>query len=150
MWRSDNSRSGVSCSEASRPDASPSGTGSPGRALRGSDAGYVTAEAAVVVPVLVVLTAMLLWGLTAAAAQIRCVDAARAGARAAARSEPPPAALAAASAAAPRGAAVSLRRDGDLVRVRVTARSLGPGRLAGALSLTVAADAAALAEDTVR
>jgi hypothetical protein len=115
-----------------------------------TDAGYVTAETAVVVPVLLVFTGMLLWGLMAAAAQIRCVDAARAGARAAARSEPETTALAAASAVAPRGAAVSLRRDGDLVRVRVTAQSLGPGRLADVLSVTVGADAAALAEDTVR
>jgi hypothetical protein len=114
------------------------------------DTGYVTAEAAVVVPALVVFTAMLLWGLMTAAAQIRCVDAARAGARAAARSEPRAAALAAAATAAPRGAVVDLRRDGDLVRVRVTARSLGPGRLAGLLSAKVGAEAAALAEDTVR
>ncbi|MEU1624257.1 TadE family type IV pilus minor pilin [Streptomyces sp. NPDC020096] len=114
------------------------------------DTGYVTAEAAVVVPALVVFTAMLLWGLMTAAAQIRCVDAARAGARAAARSEPRAAALAAAATAAPRAAVVDLRRDGDLVRVRVTARSLGPGRLAGLLSATVGAEAAALAEDTVR
>jgi hypothetical protein len=114
------------------------------------DAGYVTAEAAVVLPVLVVFTAMLLWGLLAATAQIRCVDAARAGARAAARSEPRDVSLATATAAAPRGARVVLRRDGDLVRVRVTARSLGPGRLARLLSVTVGAEAAALAEDTVR
>ncbi len=120
--------------------------GRPGR----RDAGYVTAEAAVVLPVLVVFTAMLLWGLLAATAQIRCVDAARAGARAAARSEPRAVALAAASAAAPRGARVTLARDGDLVRVRVTARSLGPGRLGRTLSVTVGAQAAALAEDTVR
>ncbi len=115
-----------------------------------ADGGYVTAETAVVVPVLVVVTAMLLWGLMTAVAQIRCVDAARAGARAAARSEPRAAALAAAATAAPRGAVVDLRRDGDLVRVWVIARSLGPGRLAGTLSATVRAEAAALAEDTVR
>jgi hypothetical protein len=110
----------------------------------------VTAEAAVVLPVLVLFTAMLLWGLLAATAQIRCVDAARAGARAAARSEPRAAVLAAASGAAPRGARVELRRDGDLVRVGVTARSLGPGRLARVLSITVGAQAVALAEDSVR
>ncbi len=136
-----------------RPGSPPARQGTP-RALRRSDRpaddGYVTAEAAVVLPLLVVFTGMLLWGLSAATAQIRCVDAARAGARAAARSEPRTVALAAATAAAPRGARVTLVRDGDLVRVRVTARSLGPGRLAGALSVTVGARAAALAEDTVR
>jgi len=119
-----------------------------GRGCR--DAGYVTAETAVVLPVLVVFTSMLLWGLLAATAQIRCVDAARAAARAAARSEPRKAVLAAAAAAAPRGAEVAVRTEGDLVRVRVTARSVGPGRLARLLSVTVGAEAAALAEEAVR
>lgn len=113
-------------------------------------AGFVTAEAAVVMPALVLVVSLLLWGLMTAAAQIRCVDAARAAARAAARSEPPDAVLAAARAAGPPGAAVDVRRDGDMMRVRVTARALGPGRLARLLSVTVGADAAALAEDTVR
>ncbi len=117
---------------------------------RDTQAGFVTAEAAVVMPVLVVVAAMLLWALMTACAQIRCVDAARIGARAAARSEPRSAVLAAAAAAAPSGASVELRQDGDLVRVHVTARSLGPGRMARLLSATVGADAAALAEDTVR
>ena len=114
------------------------------------DAGYVTAESAVVLPVLVLFTAMLLWGLLAATAQIRCVDAARAGARAAARSEPKDAVLAVTGTAAPHGARIALRREGDLVRVRVTARSVGPGRLARLLSVTVGADAVASAEGAVR
>ncbi|MER7400876.1 TadE family type IV pilus minor pilin, partial [Streptomyces sp. NPDC000151] len=63
-----------------------------------SDRGMVTAEAAVVIPTLVLFVAMLLWGLMAACAQIQCVDAARAGARAAARSEPAGTTLAAARA----------------------------------------------------
>lgn len=130
-------------SEASRRRPGPGGAGS-------GDAGYVTAETAVVLPVLVLFTAMLLWGLMAACAQIRCVDAARAGARAAARSEPREAVLASAGGAAPRGARVIVRREGDLVRVRVTARVLGSGRLHGLLSVSVGADAAALAEDVVR
>jgi hypothetical protein len=109
----------------------------------GRDRGYVTAETAVALPVLVCFTAMLLWGLMAAVGKIQCVDAARAGARAAARSEPPAAALDAARAAAPRGALVAIEREGDVVRVRVTAPVAGPGPLA----LTLRADAAALAED---
>jgi hypothetical protein len=84
------------------------------------EGGYVTAEAAVVIPVLVGLTALLVWGLMAGAAQVRCVDAARAGARAAARSEAPAEVLRVTRAAAPGGAEVSVGRDGDLVRVRVT------------------------------
>ncbi|MFJ6630718.1 TadE family type IV pilus minor pilin [Streptomyces sp. NPDC091376] len=105
----------------------------------------MTAEAAVAVPALVVFTMALVWALMAASAQIQCVDAARAGARAAARSEPVAAALAAARSAAPRDAEVSLDREGELWRVRVEAASPGPG----ALALTLTAEAVALAEDTV-
>ncbi|MFI9104200.1 TadE family type IV pilus minor pilin [Streptomyces fildesensis] len=115
----------------------------PSTRARWGERGFVTAEAAVALPVMVLFTAGLLSGLMAVAAQIQCVDAARAGARAAARSEPEAAALAAARAAAPRGAAVSLARDGELVRVRVTAR-------APVLEVALHAEAAALAEDTVR
>jgi hypothetical protein len=105
----------------------------------------VTVEAAVAVPALVVFAMALVWALMAASAQIQCVDAARAGARAAARSEPRAAALAAARSAAPSGARVTLGRAGDLWRVRVEAKAPGPG----ALVLTLSAEAAALAEDTV-
>jgi hypothetical protein len=116
--------------------------------MRSSEArerGSVTAEAAVAVPALVVFAMALVWALMAAAAQIQCVDAARAGARAAARSEPRAAALAAARSAGPGGARVTLARHGDLWRVRVEAKAPGPG----ALALTLSAEAAALAEDTV-
>ncbi|MFJ3904534.1 TadE family type IV pilus minor pilin [Streptomyces sp. NPDC090025] len=113
--------------------------------MRRSDRGSVTAEAAVALPALVLFTAVLLWGLAAAAAQIRCVDAARAGARAAARSEPVADAEAVARAAAPPGATVAVVRDGELWRVTVRAAAPGPG----GLGLTLRAGAAALAEDTV-
>ncbi len=112
---------------------------------RAGDRGSVTAEAAVAVPALVVFAMALVWALMAAAAQIQCVDAARAGARAAARSEPREAAVAAARSAAPDGARVTLTRAGELWRVRVEAAAPGPG----AMALTLGADAAALAEDTV-
>ncbi|WP_410360126.1 TadE family type IV pilus minor pilin [Streptomyces sp. 5K101] len=111
----------------------------------GGDRGSVTAEAAVAVPALVVFAMALVWALMAASAQIQCVDAARAGARAAARSEPRAAALAAARSAAPAGARVTLSRAGDVWWVRVQADTPGPG----ALGLTLSAEAAALAEDTV-
>ncbi|CAL9486047.1 TadE family type IV pilus minor pilin [Streptomyces sp. enrichment culture] len=105
----------------------------------------MTAEAALAIPALVVFTMTLLWGLVAAAAQIQCVDAARAGARAVARSEPEAAAVAAAREAAPDGARVAVERAGDLWRVRVEAPAPGPASWA----LTLHAEAAALAEDTV-
>ncbi|MFE0578162.1 TadE family type IV pilus minor pilin, partial [Streptomyces sp. NPDC058874] len=53
-------------------------SGGRGRGMR--DRGYVTAEAALVIPALVLFAASLVWALMAAAGQIRCVDAARAGA----------------------------------------------------------------------
>lgn len=111
----------------------------------GSDSGAVTAEAAMAIPVLVVFALALLWALMAASAQIRCVDAARAGARAAARSEPEAQVREAALSAAPDRAGAEVRRDGALWRVRVTAPTPGPGGLA----VTLGAEAVALAEDTV-
>ncbi|WP_235450689.1 TadE family type IV pilus minor pilin [Streptomyces sioyaensis] len=110
------------------------------------DAGFVTAETAVVLPVLVAVVAALIWGLMAACARIECVDAARAGARAAARSEPRPAVIAAARSAGPQGARVVLAREGDLVRVRVEAQLPGVARL----TVRVRGEAVALAEETVR
>jgi hypothetical protein len=121
-------------SERRRPRARPPGAC--------GDQGYVTAETAMVVPVLVILTGLLVWGMTAAAAEVRCVDAARAGAREAARSEAPADVLRAARAAAPAGAQVSVQRDGDMVQVRVTVP-------APRFPVTLTAEAAALAEDTV-
>ncbi|EST38883.1 hypothetical protein N566_05095 [Streptomycetaceae bacterium MP113-05] len=96
------------------------------------------------VPSLVLLVGMLLWGLSAAAGTIQTVDGARAGARAAARGEPPGVVREVARAVAPRGAEIDLSRDGGLVRVRVTARTAGPG----ALSLPLEAEAVALDEET--
>nr|WP_272923984.1 TadE family type IV pilus minor pilin [Streptomyces sp. SID3343] len=96
---------------------------------RGGADGFVTAEAAVVLPVLVLLTAVLVAGIAAAAAQIRCVDAAQAGARALARGEPDAVAAARVLAAAPAGARMeAVTRDG-LVRYRVLADVGPPGAL---------------------
>ncbi len=111
----------------------------------GRDSGFVTAESAVALLVLALFALMLIWGLMAAAAQLQCVDAARAGARAAARSEPRADAMAAARSAAPDGARVELWREGDLVRVRVRTHAVGPGPLA----VNLRGEAAALAEDSV-
>ncbi|MFI7338878.1 TadE family type IV pilus minor pilin [Streptomyces sp. NPDC050085] len=104
----------------------------------------MTAEAAVVLPVLVAFTMALVWVVLAASAQIRCVDAARAGARAVARQESRGAALAAAREAAPPDARIEVSREGDLVRVTVRARSVGPGPLGVELD----AQAVAAAEET--
>ena len=129
-------------SERRRPG---SGSGEARGGGVGGDRGAVTAEAAMVIPVLALFALALIWALMAASAQIRCVDAARAGARAAARSEPEEQVLAAARSAAPDRARVDLERAGELWRVRVAAPTPGPGPL----TLTLSAEAAALAEDTV-
>ncbi|MFI0717457.1 TadE family type IV pilus minor pilin [Streptomyces sp. NPDC021224] len=102
----------------------------------------MTAETAVSMPALVLVAGTLIWGLMATAAQVMCVDAARAGARAAARSEEPAAVLRAAREAAPKGARVSVRRAGDMVTVRVV---VPPPRFPVALG----AQSTALAEDSV-
>ncbi|MFF3451279.1 TadE family type IV pilus minor pilin [Streptomyces sp. NPDC002667] len=109
------------------------------------DAGFVTAEAAVVLPSLVLVGMALVWALLAASAQIQCVDAARAGARSAARQDRSEVVLATARRAAPSGAKVTVGREGDLVRVTVVARTPGPA----ALSLELNNEAVALAEETV-
>ncbi|MCC8335284.1 pilus assembly protein [Streptomyces sp. R1] len=99
-----------------RPHSGPDGEPRGGR-----DGGFVTAETAVVLPVLVVFAMALVWGLLVVAAQIQCVDAARTGARAAARQDPADAVVKVAREAAPRGARVTVSREGGLVRVVVVA-----------------------------
>ncbi|WP_306318533.1 MULTISPECIES: TadE family type IV pilus minor pilin [unclassified Streptomyces] len=116
-----------------------------GRSESRRDRGFVTAEAAVALPVLVVFTMALIWAVLAASAQIRCVDAARAGARAVARQEPTGAAVAVAREAAPKGARIAVGREGDLVRVTVRFRSVGPGPL----GVDLGAQAVAAAEEAV-
>lgn len=109
---------------------------------RDAGAGFVTAETAVVVPLLVVLVGALLWGLAAAVQRIQCVDAARAGARAAARGESAATVEQAVRETAPSGARLSVGRTGGLVRVGVRARTAGPGPLA----VEIRAEAVALDE----
>ncbi|MDO0926485.1 TadE family type IV pilus minor pilin [Streptomyces sp. TG1A-8] len=103
----------------------------------------MTAEAAVVLPVLVAFTVALVWGLLVVAVRIQCVDAARTGARAAARQDPAAAVVEVARKAAPRGARVTIGREGGQVRVTVVAR---PPVLTG-LPFEVREEAVAAAEE---
>ncbi|MFD8233515.1 TadE family type IV pilus minor pilin [Streptomyces sp. NPDC059696] len=112
---------------------------------RGADRGFVTAESAVVLPVLVMFAMALVWGLLVVAAQIQCVDAARTGARAAARQDPPGAVVELTREAAPPGAKVTVRRDAEHVRVTVVAE---PPVLRG-LSFAVREEAVASVEEAV-
>lgn len=115
---------------------------------RSADRGYVTAETAVVLPVLLVVVAAAVWVLACVSAQLRCVDAASAAARAAARGDAPADVEAAGRAVAPAGAIVAISRVGDQVHVAVTAevRPFG-GALRVLPDLPVQGRATADAED---
>ncbi|MEU5089105.1 TadE family type IV pilus minor pilin [Streptomyces sp. NPDC021356] len=97
--------------------------------MAAGDRGFVTAEAAMVLPVLVLVVTTLVWGLLVVLAQIECVDAARAGARAAARQDPDGAVVGVARETAPRGAKITVSRRGERVHVVVTAAPPGLGLL---------------------
>lgn len=107
----------------------------------------VTAETAVVIPVLLVVLAAGIWVLASVVAQLRCVDAARVGARAAARGDAPAAVTAATARVAPAGARVEIVRSGDEVTVvvRAVVRPFGPA-LAGLPGTPLAARATAVVE----
>ncbi|MEO6205581.1 MAG: TadE family type IV pilus minor pilin [Mycobacteriales bacterium] len=126
----------------------PGRPGCPAGASR--DGGQVTAEAAVVLPILLVILATALWVLASVAAQVACVDAARVGARAAARGDNPQAVRQAALAVAPREASVEVTSTGDEVTVRVWAevRPFGPA-LHRLPATAVTAEATAVVEESL-
>ena len=103
--------------------------------------GTVTAELAIALPAVVILLGVVLAVGVAVSAQLRCTDAARAGARAAARDEPRDVVVALAERAAPDGARVSVQLSGTTAVVRVSAAVRLP--LPGRPALTVAARAVA-------
>jgi Flp pilus assembly protein TadG len=102
--------------------------GRPDAGALDDEAGMVTAETAVVLPVLMFVLAGAVAAVVVVGAQLRCVDAAREGARAAARGEPAAVVAQLADAAAPDGAVSELDGDGETVRVTVSATvsPLGP------------------------
>ncbi|MFI7586321.1 TadE family type IV pilus minor pilin [Spongisporangium articulatum] len=108
-----------------------------------SDGGAVTAELAVLLPGVVLLLAAVLSAGTAAAAQVRCTDAAGQAARLAARDEAGDVVVRAATARAP-GSTVTVRVDGGTVRVEVRSAVRLP--LPGRPGLTVRAEAVAARE----
>jgi hypothetical protein len=81
----------------------------------------VTAEAAMVIPVLLLVTVALAWLVTLGIAQVRCLDAAREAARLAARGEPPEVVMAAAERAGPTGTTAVVDTSTDTVTVDVEA-----------------------------
>lgn len=108
--------------------------------------GSVTAEAALVLPVLVLLLTVAVGTVAAVTAQLRCVDAAREGARAAARGESSAIAVELAERAAPDRAQVTVDIGTDRIVVTVTAQvPIGGGLLP---AVTVTGVAVALPEPT--
>ncbi len=107
----------------------------------------VTAETAVVLPVLLLVLAGAVAAVVVVGAQLRCVDAAREGARAAARGESSAVVASLAERAGPDGARVATAVSGEQVTVTVTARvqPLGPLPLA----VTVSSSATGLVEPGV-
>jgi Flp pilus assembly protein TadG len=119
-------------------------TGCPERSSRGA----VTAELALVLPLLVAVTMGLAWLLAVGASQLRVVDAARETARAVARGDTPAAAVAVGQQVAPDGATVHISSGGGRVRVTVTSDVTGPGGLFDALpSAQLHAEAVAILEE---
>lgn len=124
------------------PSARPRGD----RGRRRTESGAVTAETAMVLPVLVVLTVALAWLVSLGVTQVRVIDAARETARAAARSDSTTAATALGRRVAPDGARVSVSRRGEEVVATVSAPVRG---LAGVFRLgpaTVRSEAVAAVE----
>lgn len=100
---------------------------------RKDESGAVTAETAVVLPVLILVAAALAWLVAAGVNQVRTVDAARETARALARDEDPATAEALGRRVAPDGATFAISSDDGRIRVEVVARISGPAGLLGGL-----------------
>ncbi len=112
----------------------------------------MTAELALSLPALTVaLTAVLAVG-QVVAAQVQCLDAARAGARAAARGESDPRVLSAGRAVGPPGARVEVSRAAASVTVRVSTPVdlVLPGVPSVTISGTASADAELRADAATR
>lgn len=105
----------------------------------------VTAETATVLPFLVLMTLALAWMIAIGISQVRCLDAAREGARVAARGDGTAAAVAVATRVAPSGARVEVDEGDGAVEVTVTVRTVPPVPLLGdvlAVQLSATATAA--------
>ncbi|QKW39890.1 pilus assembly protein [Actinomadura sp. NAK00032] len=107
-----------------------------------------TAEIAVALPALVLITAAALWGLMAVSVQLTCTDAARTGARAAARGESLTAVRELVVKMVPAGAAVRVHRDEATVHVDVSVPVRPPAAI-GLPPLTAHAHVAAATEPGV-
>ena len=116
---------------------------------RHSQDGSITAETAVVLPVLVLVLVVLMAVAHAVGVQLSAEDAARVGARAAARGESQAEVERLTRSVAPAGSAVTVSRSGGLVRVDVVVQVAAFGAAARLVPpLTVEAEAVAADEST--
>ncbi|MEU4390421.1 TadE family type IV pilus minor pilin [Kribbella sp. NPDC023855] len=88
--------------------------------------GSVTAEVALVLPVLLAVLAAGLWLIGTVITNIRCIDAARDTARAVARGEPTEAARRLGQRSAPSGATITITQTDSTIHVQVVATSATP------------------------
>ena len=95
------------------------------------DAGAVTAEAAAIIPVLILVALGLTWLVALGATQVRALDAARETARALARGEDRTPSIDLGRRVATPGAQFTVHSDGDTVEVTVDAPVRGPGGIFG-------------------
>lgn len=102
---------------------------SPVTGRRRADGGSVTAETALAFPAVIVVLAVLLGAGQVVINQIRCVDAARAGARAAARAESQTQVSYLTRALAPPAATIGVTQGSNLVRVEISGVTDIPGPL---------------------
>lgn len=104
------------------------------RDQRRGDRGSVTAELALALPSLILVLAVGLWLQSAVALKARCLDAARAGARAAARGDSDALIRRALAADLPSAAGVSISRSGRQVTILITARADPPAGISALVS----------------
>lgn len=109
--------------------------------------GAVTAEAALVIPVLVMVAVSLCWLVSLGVTQLRVTDAARETVRALARGDDAAAAEALGRQVAPDGATFVVRRDNGTVRVSVRSAVRAPGGLFDFPLFDATATAVAAIED---
>jgi hypothetical protein len=113
----------------------------------GDERGTVSAEAAVVLPTILLFAVGMAWLVSIGVTHVRAVDAARETARAVARGEPTGAGAAVGGRVAGPGSSIHVERDGTVVVVTVTSPVRGPGGLFGFVhTLDVHAQAVAVLE----
>jgi hypothetical protein len=114
---------------------------------RHDEAGAVTAETAMALPLIAIFTVSMAWLVSIGITEVRALDAARETARAAARSEGAGAAASLGHRVAPAGSRITLSRSGGAVVARVTSPVNGPAGLFGRwASFRVTAEAVAAEE----